>query len=401
MRAPAEPSVGLCGQTVRDRSRETRHTRTARRWDRPTDDDDDDDDDAPARAPRRMRRGSARARACAASSTRRAGARRDDARALRRAARCERRVGGRRRREGRATRADATRAAELATDATLGMLCYALSDEIAQRLGTRTHATESAEADACALPTATTNGRFVRDGARIARYVAFGAMDGATSYEWYEWVDRVVPDDATRSDATTTAMKVAMDAVIYNPMWGAFFIVSMGVLSAKDAETIASDVKRDWKELIVSNLTFWVPMNFIIYGFTPLNFRVQVLYALNIIYVCSLSMYSERKKLLKDSGDTMSIPDVVARVLPDDVRGDWRALTGCPSCGGERFVPCPACESGRDITTVVDVNGRTRTLSVDSCAGCQGARRIACPECTNVGAGRAPLQSEDEFTPTY
>lgn len=348
-----------------------------------------------------MRRGSARARARAASSTTRAGARRDDARALRRATRCERRVGGRRRREGRATRADATRAAELATDATLGMLCYALSDEIAQRLGTRTHATESAEADACALPTATTNGRFVRDGARIARYVAFGAMDGATSYEWYEWVDRVVPDDATRSDATTTAMKVAMDAVIYNPMWGAFFIVSMGVLSAKDAETIASDVKRDWKELIVSNLTFWVPMNFIIYGFTPLNFRVQVLYALNIIYVCSLSMYSERKKLLKDSGDTMSIPDVVARVLPDDVRGDWRALTGCPSCGGERFVPCPACESGRDITTVVDVNGRTRTLSVDSCAGCQGARRIACPECTNVGAGRAPLQSEDEFTPTY
>jgi len=232
-------------------------------------------------------------------------------------------------------------------------------------------------------------------------YVAFGAMDGATSYAWYEWVDRVVPDDATRSDAMTTAMKVAMDAAIYNPIWGAFFIVSMGVLSAKDAETIAGDVKRDWKALITSNLTFWVPMNFIIYGFTPLNFRVQVLYALNIIYVCSLSMYSERKTLLKDSGDTMSIPDVVARVLPDDARGDWRALTGCPSCGGERFVPCPACESGRETTTVVDVNGRTRTLSVDSCAGCQGARRIACPECTNVGAGRAPLQSEDEFTPTY
>jgi hypothetical protein len=226
-------------------------------------------------------------------------------------------------------------------------------------------------------------------------------MDGATSYAWYEWVDRVVPDDATRSDAMTTAMKVAMDAAIYNPMWGAFFIVSMGALSAKDAETIAGDVKRDWKALITSNLTFWVPMNFIIYGFTPLNFRVQVLYALNIIYVCSLSMYSERKTLLKDSGDTMSIPDVVARVLPDDARGDWRALTGCPSCGGERFVPCPACESGRETTTVVDVNGRTRTLSVDSCAGCQGARRIACPECTNVGAGRAPLQREDEFTPTY
>ena len=70
---------------------------------------------------------------------------------------------------------------ELATDATLGMACYAVSDEIAQRLGTRTHARESAEADACELPTATTTARIARDGRRVGRYVAVGALDGATS----------------------------------------------------------------------------------------------------------------------------------------------------------------------------------------------------------------------------
>lgn len=138
----------------------------------------------------------------------------------------------------------------------------------------RMYVRESVEVDACELSTATTRGRFVRDGRCVGRYVVFGVMDGVILYVWYEWVDCVVLDDVMRLDVMTTAMKVAMDAVIYNLIWGVFFIVFMGVLSVKDVEMIVGDVKRDWKVLIMSNLMFWVLMNFIIYGFTSLNFRV-------------------------------------------------------------------------------------------------------------------------------
>jgi len=296
---------------------------------------------------------------------------------------------------------------ELLTDGALGVGCYFISDEIAQRLGRSTHATETTidvagdgAAPACELPTRDAPGTtFTRDGKRSLRFATFGAMDGATSYVWYETVDRLIPDDPMRSDAVTTAMKVGVDAVAYNPVWGAFFIVVMGALSGKTWGGIKDDLERDWMELYVSNLTFWVPMNFIIYGFTPLEYRVGVLYALNILYVCSLSMFQARKTLLKDSGETMNVVDVVARALPDEARADWRTLTGCPSCAGERFVPCPQCQ-GADarLPIVIDIKGG-KTRTIDACEVCADAKRIMCPECAAPRGG--PLASEDELTPTY
>ena len=202
--------------------------------------------------------------------------------------------------DGRARARTGTRAVsptqlhELLTDSALGVGCYFVSDEIAQRLGRSTHATESTSesevgAPACELPTRDTGKTFERDGKRSLRFMTFGAFDGAASYVWYETCDRLIPDDPTRSDAVTTAMKVGVDAVAYNPIWGTFFIVVMGALSGKTLGGIKDDLKRDWLELYLSNVTFWVPMNFIIYGFTPLEYRVGVLYTLNILYVCSLS----------------------------------------------------------------------------------------------------------------
>ncbi len=311
--------------------------------------------------------------------------------------------------DGRARARTGTRAVsptqlhELLTDSALGVGCYFVSDEIAQRLGRSTHATESTSetevgAPACELPTRDTGKAFERDGKRSLRFATFGAFDGAVSYVWYETCDRLIPDDPTRSDAVTTAMKVGVDAVAYNPIWGTFFIVVMGALSGKTLGGIKDDLKRDWLELYLSNVTFWVPMNFIIYGFTPLEYRVGVLYTLNILYVCSLSMFQERKTLLKDSGETMNVADVVARALPDDARADWRTLTGCPSCAGERFIPCPQCQGANaSLPIVIDVKGRTRTIDV--CEVCAGAKRIMCPECTAPRGG--PLASEDELTPTY
>ena len=72
--------------------------------------------------------------------------------------------------------------------------------------------------------------------------MTFGAFDGAASYVWYETCDRLIPDDPTRSDAVTTAMKVGVDAVAYNPIWGTFFIVVMGALSGKTLGGIKVDL---------------------------------------------------------------------------------------------------------------------------------------------------------------
>ena len=292
-------------------------------------------------------------------------------------------IARRRRWTPRTSAMDAKAVEELLTDSALGAACYWVSDELAQRLARRTHATETAEA--CELPTSVDFVEFVRDDRRRARYVAFGAVDGATAYVWYDWVDWVVPDDPSRAEYVTTALKVAVDAAVYNPLWAVFFIAAMGAMSAHDSQKIVEDVKRDWRELYVNNCTFWVPMDFIIYGVTPLEYRVALLYALNVVYVCALSMFQEREMLAKDSGDSFALTDVVARVLPDDVRADWRDLTGCPRCEGERFVECELCSAA--TRNLIDPSRATTV----NCEACSGARRIPCPECTVT-----PVSTDEE-----
>ncbi|OUS48621.1 MpV17 transgene-like protein [Ostreococcus tauri] len=203
----------------------------------------------------------------------------------------------------------------MVSDVLCGAACYWLSDELAQRMegatggdGTAT-AAEGDDAD-----DASRSMGFVRDDGRRKRYVSFGALDGGTSYLWYEWVDWVVGDDPMRSELATVGEKVLIDAAVYNPFWAALFIAYMGVASRKTVEEVKGDLDRDWLELFKSNVVFWVPMNFIVYGVFPLETRVYGLYTLNVLFVCTLSLFEERKASLRKSGETLSPMDVVARV---------------------------------------------------------------------------------------
>jgi len=84
--------------------------------------------------------------------------------------------------------------------------------------------------------------------------------------------------------------------------------------------------------------------------------------------------------LAKDSGDSFALTDVVARVLPDDVRADWRDLTGCPRCEGKRFIECELCTVA--TRNLIDPSRAEATTAAMNCEACSGARRISCPECT-------------------
>jgi len=283
------------------------------------------------------------------------------------------------------------------TDVCTGVACYYVSDEIAQRATQRTHAIERqggngndlVDGARCELPStsgARVKGRkkFAIDVKRRWRYCAFGAFDGASSYAWYEFVDRTIPNDVDRGEFATTLMKVFFDAACYNPLWAMAFIGVMAVLSGRGVAGAREDLRRDWADLYLNNVMVWAPLNLGIYGAVPLDYRVLAMYVCNTCYVTCLSMWQEREEASSlDSGDTFSFPDVVARVLPDDARADWRLVTGCPRCNDERIIDCESCADGTSSPVMlIDIEGRTRT--VVSCAECTGTRRVSCPECTKV-----------------
>ena len=229
---------------------------------------------------------------------------------------------------------------ELARDMGVGAACYWISDELAQRVS-ETKAEEEGEET------------YTRDDRRRGRYVTFGSFDGLTSYLWYTLVDKVIPspsgssfsadavsisaltasttyddeltgDLANAADAIASAQgfasenieltksnviewffsnpehvvltkKVVFDALVYNPVWACGFIVIMALLRSESKEEIKAELKRDWGDLYISNIVFWVPLNFVVYGVIPLDYRVASVYGFTILYVSGLSLWEENR----------------------------------------------------------------------------------------------------------
>ena len=89
--------------------------------------------------------------------------------------------------------------------------------------------------------------------------------------------------------------KVVFDALVYNPVWACGFIVIMALLRSESKEEIKAELKRDWGDLYISNIVFWVPLNFVVYGVIPLDYRVASVYGFTILYVSGLSLWEENR----------------------------------------------------------------------------------------------------------
>ena len=251
------------------------------------------------------------------------------------------------RRRGRTpSRAAAFDGFVVARDMGVGAACYWISDELAQRVSETKCVTASMEEGEAVE-------EYKRDDERRGRYVAFGSFDGFTSYIWYSLVDYLIPSpsgsdfsaDAVSISALTASTtydneltddlvnagnamaaaqglasekikltssnviewffsnpehivltkKVVFDALVYNPIWACGFIVIMALLRNESKEEIKAELKRDWLDLYVSNIIFWVPLNFVVYGVIPLDLRVASVYGFTILYVCGLSLWEENR----------------------------------------------------------------------------------------------------------
>jgi hypothetical protein len=235
----------------------------------------------------------------------------------------------------------------------VGAVCYWISDELAQRLSETKSITASMEEGEDVPSASAAGGEYARDYKRRGRYVTFGSFDGLTSYLWYTLVDKVIPSpsgsnfsaDAVSISALTASStydnelsgdlanaasamadaqglasenieltttnviewffsnpehvvltkKVIFDALVYNPVWACGFIVIMALLRSESKEEIQAELKRDWLDLYISNIVFWVPLNFVVYGAIPLDYRVASVYGFTIVYVCGLSLWEENR----------------------------------------------------------------------------------------------------------
>jgi hypothetical protein len=100
------------------------------------------------------------------------------------------------------------------------------------------------------------------DPARTARFCVFGAADGYVSHIWFEALDDVVGEDGS---AAQTLLKVACDALVYTPLWCAWFLAAFVLLEGRAARSIPSVVTGEWLELYRGNVGFFLPLTGLIY----------------------------------------------------------------------------------------------------------------------------------------
>ena len=200
----------------------------------------------------------------------------------------------------------------LADDAVIAVCGYIVSDLIAQ-------ASEDAANDPRRESSIEPEGGDADgvDVERVCRYAAFGALDGAASHVWYNWLEgkagtwcftllrrldelQGVDFDAVLPSATTTlevevmetVEQVAADMVIYSPVWCVAFLAAMTWMSEGPGR-VGQRLKEEWKTLYLGNLAFWVPANILIYGLTPVDHRVAAFTAINVLYTAGLSRWAE------------------------------------------------------------------------------------------------------------
>lgn len=130
------------------------------------------------------------------------------------------------------------------------------------------------------------------DLARVGRFGAFGAADGAVSHGWFFALDAVVGESGTVAE---TLLKVAADQLVYTPLFCVWFLAAFVVLEGRDVRTIPRVLRTEWLELFRGNVGFFLPLTGIIYGYVPRDERVLAFGAGSLVYTWILSLWNSAR----------------------------------------------------------------------------------------------------------
>ena len=185
----------------------------------------------------------------------------------------------------------------LLTDVLTGGCVTTLSDTLAQgtERATRSEAATTHSGAAAAR----------QDLVRTLRFSVFGLADGAASHGWYAGLDAAAGE---AQGAAETALKVGADALVYTPVWCAWFLAAMTVLEARGLRAVLPAVRAGLPELYRGNLGFFLPLTGLIYGFVPRDERVLAFGSASLVYTTILSLWSSARAA--DDGAALEACDV-------------------------------------------------------------------------------------------
>lgn len=132
---------------------------------------------------------------------------------------------------------------------------------------------------------------------RSQRFAAFGLFDGVVTHSWYFSLNNVVHG----TDVWAIGQKVMADALIYQPLWCAYFLFLMTYLEKKNVDGVVHTFKADWWELFANSSWFYVPLSCFVYGFIPTENWLITFSTASFVFTILLSLWKSSTTEAKTS----------------------------------------------------------------------------------------------------
>lgn len=131
----------------------------------------------------------------------------------------------------------------------------------------------------------------VIDKARLARMASFGFLfHGPTGHYFYNFLDRLIPGKT----ALNVASKVAIDQVLWAPVFTACFFIYLGIAERKSQQQIIDKVKNDTWTGVTTSWKFWPLAHAINFSLVPTQQRLLYINTLQVGYNMILSLIGNR-----------------------------------------------------------------------------------------------------------
>jgi protein Mpv17 len=130
------------------------------------------------------------------------------------------------------------------------------------------------------------------DWARLIRLASFGLIvHGPTGHFFYGFLDGKMPG----AGPATVATKVAIDQIVWNPIFGCMFFTYMTLAEGKTFEDVVAKIKSDLWTAVRGSWTVWPIAHTINFAFIPNSQRLLYINSIQIFYNMFLSVIANKK----------------------------------------------------------------------------------------------------------
>lgn len=126
---------------------------------------------------------------------------------------------------------------------------------------------------------------------RLLKLASFGFLvHGPTGHYFYGFLDGQMPG----TSALTVASKVAIDQLIWNPIFGTMFFGWLGLMEGQDFDGIKNRIQKDLMASVKGSWTVWPIAHAINFRFIPNSQRLLYINTVQIGYNCFLSILANK-----------------------------------------------------------------------------------------------------------